>query len=488
MKIRFLQISDIHFQYQNYQSERLRQKFIEKIKEINSQYPIDAVLITGDIAHKGSNDNSASIEFIQSVLESIHLSVSKLYIIPGNHDLSRDETCSLILDGIFANENPSNALDKIPANAYRLLLNTHDVFFEMYQDIKLVPYTESDLHMVFESDMYNIINLNTSLTCYTNDQEGNLLISKQKLSHVLNNHKDALLDSSKVNIAMGHHTLDCLSVDEKQNVINLFDDFSIDIYLAGHVHQPRYYFTNNSSEFSFIELTSGSLFSDDYAKPGFMVLDLNLDNHEGKGTFHVWNEEYNYWSINNQLGRRSIEGAVSFELSRLKKKLNNPLTGNQHDQSIIEPPLDEDEFKEFIIQFHNTIESKTGFIIDTDKKIELEEKFEKMRCSQTFIKDFDKSSRYFGNIDEIMNSTSYVSTDKKELVADVIIEHYLDIHTDYENGDKIFVQVLRSITQLYISKFNDYTELTLKRYIRILISWSIFECNIFNDEKEVLLN
>ncbi|MGA3601238.1 metallophosphoesterase family protein [Lysinibacillus agricola] len=484
--MKFLQISDIHFQYQNYQSDRLRQKFIEKIVELNSTEPIDAIFITGDIVHKGNKANDESVIFIKEIINSINLDVSKLYIIPGNHDLTRNGISTLILDGIFANQNPSEALDNVPIDAYKLLLNTHNVFFEVYQAIKGQSYTEENLHLVFENELYNIINLNTSLTCYKNGQEGNLLISKQKLNSVLNEHKDALLDSAKVNIAMGHHTLDCLRDDEKQNVINLFDDFNIDIYLAGHVHQPRYYFTNNSSEFPFIELTSGALFSDDYAKPGFMCLNLNLDNYECSGAFYIWNEEFNYWTINNQLGRRSIDGAIPFELSRLKKKDTSLIA--QQEQSSIEPPIDEDEFKEFIIQFHNSIETRPAFVIDTDKKIELEEKFEKMRCSPTFVKDFEKSSRYFGNIDEIMNSTSYVSTDKKELVADVIIEHYLDIHTEHENGDKIFVHVLRSITQLYLNKFNGYTELKLKRYIRILISWSIFECNIFNDEKEVLLN
>lgn len=110
-----------------------------------------------------------------------------------------------------------------------------------------------------------------------------------------------------------------------------------------------------------------------------------------------------------------------------------------------------------------------------------------MKCSNTFIKTFDQCSRYFGSIYEIMDSTAYVSSDKKELVADVIIDHYLDIHSDFESGDKIFITIVKAITSSYASKFN-ITSLKLRKYIRILVAWSIYECNIFNDEKGMVLN
>lgn len=489
MKLRFLQISDIHFQYKSYSTDKLRDKLIEIIKELNTQLDFNAILITGDIAHQGDKCTQQTKDFLKDILSSSNLDTKDVHIIPGNHDVKRNEIRQLVLDGIFKKENPSDHLDTIEPGTYDLLMNGQSDFLDFCGEFKGSDYSKDQIHMVYEGNFYNIIKINTCLTSYKDQQEGSLLVGKSKLYEVLNKYKTSLLDSSKINIAIGHHTLDCIDKLERQIIFNNFDDFDIDIYLAGHVHQPNYFFTTNSSEIAFKELTSGSLFKDDYATPGFVVLDFDLDNLSAEAVYYTWNAEHDYWTFNNQLGRRAPNGKLKFELERLKKKTpiqqldiyNLDLTGEESSD------INEDEFKEFIITFHNTIDKRELEIIDLDKRIELEEKFEKMKCSETFASKFEKDSRYFSNIYEIMDSTAYVSSDKKELVADVIIEHYLDLHTEFENGDKIFVSILRSITDSYKYKFN-YSELKLKKYIRILISWSIYECNIFNDIKGAVLN
>lgn len=44
-----------------------------------------------------------------------------------------------------------------------------------------------------------------------------------------------------------------------------------------------------------------------------------------------------------------------------------------------------------------------------------------------------------------MDSTSYVSADKKELIAETIVDKYLEFHNQYNNGDEIFVKIVNEI-------------------------------------------
>lgn len=316
MKLRFLQISDIHFQYKNYNTAKLRDKLVEKLEMLHKEMEFNSVLVTGDIAHQGGDCAEDTKTFLEDILSATNTTKSNTHIIPGNHDIQRDEIRSLILDGIFSKENPSNHLDSVEKTTYDSLLSGQTNFFNFYEDFKGENYPDEYIHIVHEAETYNIIHLNTCITTYKDKQEGHLLIGKSKLYDVLNQHKTSLIDSSKINIAIGHHTLECIEPSERQVIMNNFDDFNIDIYVAGHVHKPKYFFTANSSDFPFVELTSGALFMDEYASPGFVVLDIDTESNVAESSYYIWNSEHDYWTINNQLGRRVIDGKLQFDLER----------------------------------------------------------------------------------------------------------------------------------------------------------------------------
>ena len=65
----------------------------------------------------------------------------------------------------------------------------------------------------------------------------------------------------------------------------------------------------------------------------------------------------------------------------------------------------------------------------------------------------------------------------------MIISEYMDFLHLYDNGDLIFNNMVKKITNDYKGKVN-YSEERLKLYISILIYWSIHECDIFNEDKK----
>lgn len=468
----------------------MRDALVTYLGELKKENEFNLLLVTGDIANKGGEYGKEINIFLNNIIKEIGVSLTDVHLIPGNHDIERNHTRSLIIDGILNSSNPTQILDSanIDAQTYQNLLNGQSKFFAFYEDLLGIEYPKEKLHFIKSSEQYNVFSLNTCLVSHKKGEEGKLLIGRKKFYEAIREFRE--LDSgNKLNIAIGHHTLACIDPVEKNSIMSNFEDASIDLYLSGHVHDPAYNLTANMSDSVFVELISGAVVSDEYAVPGFVVVDVDLDSGDAKGTYHIWNSSDDYWSTNNQVGRRTKKDNLEFKLPRLKSHKDVVLESNstlelEKEESGLQE-IDENEFKSFIIDFHEKLNFEGITKSSLDNKISLEKKFFDMKCSETFQKRFEIYSKYFGLIYKIMESTAYVSSDKKELIAEIIIDQYLDIHNSYNNGDKIFKQIVDKITMEY-HELLPYTKLKAHRYIKILTAWSIYECDIFNEDKRLV--
>lgn len=483
VNLRLLQLSDIHFHHQNYDTMRMRDELVTYLGDLKKENEFNVLLITGDIADKGKEYDREIKKFLYDVMDKINITKNNVHLIPGNHDIVRQTTRSLMIDGIFGASDPSGVLDDCDEDAYQSLLKGQSKFFDFYEEFMEEPYPKEELHYIKSNDLYNVFSLNTCIVSHRSGEEGSLLIGRKKFYKAITQFK-ALDNNNKVNIAIGHHTLKCISSNERESIMSNFHDAQVDLYLCGHVHTPEYNLTANISESLFIELTSGAVVSDEYAVPGFVVVDIDMDTGDTKATYHIWNTVHDYWSVNNQGGRRLRTGSLNFGLERLKKKEDEAYLEIEPESTKedVGQEIDENEFKNFIIDFHEKLSFEGATKSSLDNKIDLEKKFLDMRCSGTFQKRFDVYSKYFGTIYSIMESTAYVSSDKKDLIAEIIIDQYLDVHNNYTNGDEIFTRIIEKITSEY-EDLLPYSKLKAHRYIKILTAWSIYECDIFNEDK-----
>ncbi|MBR0621882.1 metallophosphoesterase family protein [Bacillus pumilus] len=483
MKLRFLQISDLHFQFQNFNTYLMRDKLIEYLSELKKDSNFDFLLLTGDIAHRGNDYNEDLVEYLNNMIVEIELNKENVHLIPGNHDVSRDSTRTLIIEGILKSDNPSEKLDDLDPKSINLIIEGQRKFFNFYKRFMGVDYPEKELHFLYQSKKYNLLSINTCILSDKQGEEGTLLTSQMKLYNAIKKINKDKSTGEVLNLAIGHHTLGCIEPSERESIKSHFDDFSIDMYLAGHVHDSSYNITSNISENPFLELVSGAIIKDEYAIPEFIEVHVDLNNGDTEVTYHVWNSEYKYWTKNNQGGRRLKEGKLNYKISRLEKKNLNKLKEIEDNDE----ELDEGEFKSFIIDFHAIKESYQTYNNNLDNQIRLDKKFLNMKSSETFKIKFDSYSEYFGVINHIMDSTSYVSADKKDLIAETIFDKYLEYHNQFNNGDEIFMKILNEMYKEYHS-FLPYSKALTKKYIKILICWCIYECEIFNDDKRSVIN
>lgn len=148
--------------------------------------------------------------------------------------------------------------------------------------------------------------------------------------------------------------------------------------------------------------------------------------------------------------------------------------------------IDENELREFIIEFNNDfIEIKTRNKKDI-LEIKLQRKFVDMVCNKTFIVAFDKYSMHFDPIDEIMSSSIYVSSKNKEIIIDIVIEYYQNNIDKVSNGTQVFGNMVNDMMDEGLKQIN-ISNPKKRIYLKILISWAIYNCDIFNEKllKEV---
>ena len=102
-----------------------------------------------------------------------------------------------------------------------------------------------------------------------------------------------------------------------------------------------------------------------------------------------------------------------------------------------------------------------------------------MKCNKSVEKQYHSLCRYFPVIDEIMESTLLTQIER-ESIPNIVISEYNKVWKKAIDGNEIIELIVENIFQTYKDEFN-YSNTTLKAYFKILVYWSIYECDIFND-------
>ncbi|UPJ18595.1 SIR2 family protein [Bacillus cereus] len=165
-----------------------------------------------------------------------------------------------------------------------------------------------------------------------------------------------------------------------------------------------------------------------------------------------------------------------------KKKLPIPINKTPSLDTDTNVDVDEDELKLFILDFHKG--KKASNSLDFNEH-DIEEKFEKMVCSNSFRKELEEYSAFFPSIDEIMMTPDYLDFDNKSVIKSIVRTCYNKVHTRFDNGETIFEETVEKIFQEYRTEF-ELSKPKLQLYLKILVSWVIFGCDIFNEDKRKL--
>jgi len=242
MSLTWLHVSDFHIKSgDTYDSDVVLRALVESVRRYAEQgRKPDLIFATGDIAHSGkAAEYEIAGRFFDELLSAAGLDKSRLFVIPGNHDVDRDlgEGLARTLDSreqadkYFRSDRPQPHLN-LKLRAY---LDWHNRYFGSTRvaprNSTCGPVVPVDLN----GDRLAILPINSALFCQDDHDHGNLCIGRRCLDASL---ADLRTYEDALKIALVHHPLDWLNPMESEN-IEAEIEASVQILLRGHLHKTR---------------------------------------------------------------------------------------------------------------------------------------------------------------------------------------------------------------------------------------------------------
>ena len=295
--MKWLHISDIHYNPKNdgRSSKQLRKKLLQYLQDNNVL--VDNIFITGDFRHallqKDEDEYSiayASVNFIKDVAASVGIvNPEMIHIVPGNHDLTRDENFAKIKEirGTYNHEKGNFEQEDLEyltkrfnffSHVNKLLHPNSNTWID-----KLIP-----IHTYSCFEEYNLLYLNTAITCGSDNERGNLVIGNEAIYDCLESIKRT--NPNKPIIVLAHHSLDNFDKGEIKALEQIFMDYPIKLYLCGDAHEAWRRITNG-----IMEITMGCLKNDNDVQTVFSLGELREDG-EFSIEAHIWDTRFTDWA------------------------------------------------------------------------------------------------------------------------------------------------------------------------------------------------
>ncbi|MVX65796.1 hypothetical protein GKZ28_19130 [Clostridium chromiireducens] len=363
-KVRWLHISDIHFNFQNYDTKLLREKIIDKIKEKGKNY-YKYLFITGDLLFKYENDGDFSeVElFLNKLINISGIQKKNIFMVPGNHDVKRDKNTSYEIDGIIENaEKIKEKVEKMPDYVYIRLMERQNKYIRFYNEFLGREYDKNELHKFINKEDINVIEINSCLLAQSDDS-GKLSVN---LSKLLDSLESTESNDQKLSIAILHHEPEFLNKNEFNEIIKLLTDKKFDFIFCGHTHKNRYHQYNFGGK-PLRKICTAALVSDndDYSDINF--IDGNFEGKNIEIIYYKWCNELSDWRRDVCIDRVADESGI-IKL-KLEKNINVLKQEGEKNELCNSDKYKECEEKLGDIYTKNTMEKKYVEFIKDSKRV-----------------------------------------------------------------------------------------------------------------------
>lgn len=288
---KWLHLSDIHFLGKaGFNTIRIQTTLPDYLKVLREQY--DCMILSGDFryAPDGITNTTRIVDYVKKLLINTGLSNDRIIMTPGNHDLSRTETINEDIINALKDYKSTAGSIQIPC-LMKLLDN-----FEFYNNLKISLSDNSNVitlinnpHSIVDMGSCYFLVLNTAFCASGEDgkDKGKLIMGGKYMVNLI----DKIKDNPKPIIAIGHHSLDWFTREERDEILPWFDQEGIKLYLCGHSHK-----LSSKKVENIIQITVGCMQDSNQKNvdAAFSIGQLYSDGTV-KIFFHVWDNKYKQW-------------------------------------------------------------------------------------------------------------------------------------------------------------------------------------------------
>lgn len=242
---------------------------IAALREKEPAPPINAILVTGDIANTGAGrtptEYDDAAKWLHRVAAAAGVTPAQIFLVPGNHDVDRgadrdDAVKQLVTDLREGTKSLDDALtDAAPRALLARRMARYLDFADQFAPVGATP--DERLHwvhrLVAPSGLaVRLVGLNTTLLAAGDDDQGKLRVGMKQIGHAF-----ADMQESELVLALGHHPL---------GGGWLFDQPEIEPWLkkhahallTGHVHVANAEESRSGAGSSFLRVVAGSAHGD----------------------------------------------------------------------------------------------------------------------------------------------------------------------------------------------------------------------------------
>jgi tetratricopeptide (TPR) repeat protein/predicted phosphodiesterase len=302
----WLHLSDWHQKGKDFDRQVVQKALLKDIRErvkISSDLEkIDFVVFSGDVAFGGKPEEyqAAKEQFFQPLLDACGLNPKQLFIVPGNHDLDRDEFKLLpreLTKPLASEAEVQNWLTDDRRRS-RLLepFRAFTAFVGQYTGQTQSDYANIRKMQIGDKEIA-LLGLNSGWMCGRNKakigDKGFVIVGEPQIHSILDEIEDADLI-----IAVLHHPFDWLTEFDCNRIETRLRQ-GCDFILRGHQHKPKVEIMSGTSGDCII-IPAGASYDRRMAENPIYANSYNfvhLDLDSGKGTVFLrrWSDPRNKW-------------------------------------------------------------------------------------------------------------------------------------------------------------------------------------------------
>jgi len=333
-QINWLHISDIHFRaIERWRDKETRDALLACIKDQIEYQNIakpDLIFCTGDIGYGDEHNQKLSEqyedakEFFRRLLQITRLETDRLFLVPGNHDVSRGLINKITSPQYLTMADNSHAhIDRINAdignltNEYTECMNRLQTYKNFVSEFTPHLHEEKNAHYTrsinINGNNIQITGLNSAWNCSGEEKDRKLWLGARAQLNGVDR-------SASIRIALMHHPIDWLVVEEQQ-VLNARFGHDFDIFLHGHTHDYKVSLYDGD----FPVMGAGAISTGPQPDHGFISVSLNLETSELNKKVFQYSSNGNYWDMRSDKSRSHLK-------IKLPKTSTNPSPPDTHSE------------------------------------------------------------------------------------------------------------------------------------------------------------
>jgi predicted phosphodiesterase len=333
MKLRYLHISDLHLTCQNdtgdgwaireFNQDFVTTSMLDAISRLIQQgLAIDMLLVTGDLARRGKSNEYQVVEvFCSRLLEETGVPTEHLFVVPGNHDVDRDEVTESHIRWWYQFADQNQIAEVLSSgDVFPILMRKFGAFNEFVSRVTGRSLYDQKQYYAVESPCFekngeqfriNIVELNSALFAgYDGDDQGRLAFGLHQVDGALRQ----LDQSATLNLVLFHHPVECFHRSDQVCLNQLVN--VADIIVTGHLHEPANAFVKNAAGQA-VMIGAGACFENRETENSFNLVEIDLETGKGLVQFYKYLPLHNRWVKNRDVNPSHSDGAFAFEIERI---------------------------------------------------------------------------------------------------------------------------------------------------------------------------